>query len=265
MAGRKGRQLSIVDKALVDHPIDCLPSGSGRGAGHQPASFNHGKPWAERGDVFHDVCREQHHAAFGKFGEQPVKPLTLFRIKAGGGLVDNQHPGIAGDCLREAEPLPHAAGVAADLPLGGRREVHPLKQLFGKSATPAAAADALELKQELKHRPAGEVGIEAEVLGQVAQPFPHECRVGHDVGAVEQHAAGGRLHEPSEDRHQRRLAGTIGAEQPKESLRDIEVDSLERRYRAGMNLDEAADRKALPGASRHRRIGDAGLREGWGV
>ena len=61
--------------------------------------------------------------------EQVVEAQALLGIEAGGGLVDDDEARIAGDRLRDAEALAHAARVALHRALGGEGEVHALEQL----------------------------------------------------------------------------------------------------------------------------------------
>ena len=83
-------------------------------------------------------------------------------------------------------------------PSKGFRKVKQDHGQIGVGHGPAAARarDALELEEELEHRAARELGIEAEVLREESEAGPHVAGVGDDVGAVEEHRAGRRLDEP---------------------------------------------------------------------
>ena len=151
--------------------------------------------------------------------------------------------GIAGDGLRDAESLAHAAGVVLDLSLRRVREVHALEQRRGERARLLPARDALELQQVLEHRFAGEVREEPEVLRQVAEHRPERVRLGEDVASVECDGAGGRLEHAGEDAHEGGLAGAVGAEETEHPGADVERDALERGHGAGINLHEIADTK----------------------
>ena len=87
----------------------------GRGVGDEPALADDREPGAEHGHVLDDVGREQDDPLLGQLGEQPVEPQPLLGVEAGGGLVDDDQPGIAGDGLRDSQPLPHASRVGLDL------------------------------------------------------------------------------------------------------------------------------------------------------
>jgi hypothetical protein len=162
-------------------------------------------------------------------------------IQACGRLVDDHQSRVARDRLRDAQALAHAARVRAHLALGGVGQVDAFEQLGHQRLAALRRIDALQAEQEVQHLRAAERGVEPEVLRQVAQPRPDGTRVLHDVDAVERDAAAGRLEQAGEDVHQRRLAGSVGAEQAEEALRDLERDALERSDGTGVDLDEVLD------------------------
>jgi hypothetical protein len=75
----------------------------------------------------------------------------------------------------------------------------------------------------------GEPGIKAEVLGQVAEPstdlysFPVMTR----APAIESRRAGGRGEQGREDAKQRRLAGAVRSQQPRDPRADGGIDPIE--------------------------------------
>ena len=209
---------------------------------------------------------EEHDPADAHLRQEPIEPLPLFWIEAGGRLVDDEDPRVAGDRLREPEPLPHAAGVAADLPLRGIGEVDALEEFAGEGCPPLRPTDPFQAQEKLEHRLPGEVGIEPEILGQEPEPLADELGLLDDVGAVEPDVAGRRLNKPGDDAHEGRLPGAVGAEEAEHSLGNIEIDPLERAHRAGVDLHEAADGEAFGEGSSGGRHGflDLGLAAGRG-
>ena len=99
----------------------------------EPAAADHGEARAQHRDVLDDVRREQHDAVLGELGEQVVEAQPLLGVEPGGRLVDDDEARIAGDRLRDAEPLAHAARVGLDRALAPRTQVHALEQL-GRAA-----------------------------------------------------------------------------------------------------------------------------------
>jgi hypothetical protein len=131
-----------------------------------------------------------------------------------------------------------------------RTKARALEELVGQPAAAARSGDALEAEEKLEHRPPGELGIEAEVLREEAEPRPHEPGIGDDVDAVEVHRAGRRLDEAGDDAHERALAGAVGAEQAEHPRRDLEIDSLERADRPRVDLHQPPDGQAGGGHGR---------------
>ncbi len=172
------------------------------------------------------MCGEEHRAVLGQFREEPVEADPLLGIEAGGGLVDNDQLRIAGERLRDPEPLLHTAGVPFHLALCGVGQVDPLQQLGRELLQPLGSLHTLEHQQVAQHRLAAQVRVEAEVLGQVAELAANAAGIGDDVLAVERDSPGGGLQQPRDDAHQRGLAGAVGAEKAEHSLRNIQRDAL---------------------------------------
>jgi hypothetical protein len=85
------------------------------------------------------------------------------------------------------------------------------------------------------------LGIDAELLGQVAERLPHGVHLLHDVEVAEVDGADVRLLERGEDAHQRRLAGTVRAEQAVHSRRNRERHVLQRLHAVGIGLRYVAN------------------------
>ena len=68
-------------------------------------------------------------------------------------------------------------------------------------------------------------------------------RIGDDVHAVEQHAAGGGLDDRRHDVHEGGLAGPVRSEQSEHPFWDLQIDAAEGADGAGVDLDEALDRQ----------------------
>ena len=68
------------------------------------------------------------------------------------------------------------------------------------------------------------VGRQAVVLGHVADQPADLLAPGGDVVAQHPRAAGGRLEQAEQDLDQRRLAGTVGADESRHALADLDVE-----------------------------------------
>src|SRR5260370_31185218 len=74
-----------------------------------------GEPTAKRLRHLEDVGRKQdRRAAGGKLFEQVFDQASGSRVEAVGGLVKQQHRGLAYEQRRQADLLTHAVAVAAD-------------------------------------------------------------------------------------------------------------------------------------------------------
>ncbi len=207
--------------------------------GHQLTAPDDGEAAAQHCDVLDDVGRQQHDPVGGELGQQTIETQALLRIETGGRLIHDDETRIAGDRLGDSEPLQHAPGVPLDLATGGVGKIDPFQQLPGQ--LPAGLPfrlDALEPQQVIQHLLAGELRVHSELLRQVAELLPHLGRLLDDVDAVQPDAARGRLQQPGDDPHQRRLPRPVGAEKTEHALAHIEVDALQRGDRAGIDFDE---------------------------
>jgi hypothetical protein len=88
-------------------------------------------------------------------------------VEAGGGLVEEQQARRAEQGLGKAEALAHALGVLAHAAPGGGGEPHLVEQ-----AGTFAAWHGLEVGKEIQGLEPGEVVVEDDVLGQVADLAP---------------------------------------------------------------------------------------------
>ena len=70
------------------------------------AGGEHHDPLAERGHVLGLVRGEQHRCAGPDAGQGATQRGALGRVKASGRLVQDEHAGIAEQCLGERDPAP---------------------------------------------------------------------------------------------------------------------------------------------------------------
>src|SRR5207248_5803478 len=142
---------------------------------------------------------------------------------------------------RAAQATPHLADTTA---------VQGLLQPGGT----LLAIDALELGAVVEIFLDAHLGVERDVVGQVADVLAHLHRLRHDIEAGDARDAAGRRQVRREDAHGRRLAGAVEAEEANDlSLVDLEADLIESQHGAeklgdAVTLDHHGVRPVLAGA-----------------
>ncbi len=143
-------------------------------------------------------------------------------IQAGSGFVDDDQLGFADQCLGDAEALAHATGKGAQLLLAHVPQVHLPQQRFDQLGTLAPGNDALEDGVVIEHRLDRDLGVDAEILGQVAQHPPGGLLVGQQVLFIQPDGARIGILQGGDGTHQRGLAGPVGAQQAEHAARNIQ-------------------------------------------
>src|SRR6185436_815770 len=132
----------------------------------------------------------------------------------------------------EREPLLPAARERAGESIAIRADVRELdRPLLALLAI--RAFQSIDRAEEVEVLLDGEIAIERERLRDVADPLPHELPFTLDVESVDRRVAFGRREQAAEDADQRRLAGSVRAEESEDlALRHFERDVVERAERA---------------------------------
>jgi hypothetical protein len=94
-------------------------------------------------------------------------------------------------------------------------QIHLHQQGLDLRATGHAIREALQQRQMIQQVQRRQSGIDAEILGQVAQSSTMRRCILENRFAVEQASPRIRRLQRRENPHQRRLAGAVGSEQPK--------------------------------------------------
>ena len=152
------------------------------------------------GDLGEQVARDEHGAAVGGLlAQQPAHPADAGRVEAVGGLVEDQHLGVAEQRGGDREPLAHAHRVALDAAVGGLGQPDGVEHLLdaldrvlaghGQDAQVVARGAAGVEGGVLEHR--ADVGARAvEVL---VAPAAEGRGPGRRPDQAEQRAQRGRL------------------------------------------------------------------------
>ena len=190
------------------------------------------------------------HSSERLCGSRPVVGSSRKRMR---GPVDERQG--------QVQPALHAAGVAADLAVGGVDQAHPLEQRV--AARPALGpVQALQRRLQPHVVAAGQERVERGLLERRADRRADRRPLAHDVVARDAGGARRRWQQRGEDEHGRRLPGAVG---PQEAVDlaggDAQVDAVDG-ARALLELaDEALDldpvtwlhvRRLGPRASRQR-------------
>jgi len=194
------------------------------------------------------VRGEDDDAVLAQFAEQVEEPHAFGGIESGRRLVDNHQPGIAEQRDGHAESLAHPAGVAAKLVLAHVVEVGLLQQRVHDLFARAPVGDALEDGEMVEQTVRGDVGVDAELLWQVAEGLAHFVLLPHHVDRVsgvrridEADRSGVGFLQRRDRSHQGRFAGAVRAEEAEHAGMNRQRDILERGDTVGVGFREISN------------------------
>ena len=95
----------------------------------------------------------------------------------------------------------------------------------------------------VEHVERGDLGIDAELLRQVAEDAADLVLLAQHVDAVEVDGAGVGILKRGDGAHQRALAGAVGADQAEHAVADGEGEVLKRLYAVRISLGKTSDRE----------------------
>ena len=197
-----------LDPGGGEHLLDQLRL---RALGHDAPAVDDDHAVADHRDLGEDVRGEDHGVLAGERPDEGADLGDLLRVQPDGGLVEDQHLGIAQQRLGQAHALAVALGQLADE--AARMSVMKHRSITSSTrACAARAGHALDLGHELEVCAHRQVGVERRVLGQVADAPPHLQGLTEHVEAGHPRAAARSGHEAREDLHGGGLAGPVGTE-----------------------------------------------------
>ncbi len=221
MARRSGieglAEIDRLDARIARHLV-------GGAVDEQRAVHQHGDAVGEGEDEIHVVLDQQHRHVLRQRRHRLQDLVALVLGDAGGGLVEEEHVGPAGDGERDLEQALLAVRQVAGALVHHVGQVEAAEDLddlggdggIGACQAPPIVAGAHALGDREPHRlERSEVEEQLVDLEGAREPAPHPLiglERGH-VGAIEQDATGGRPQHPGQQVDHRGLAGAIGPDQ----------------------------------------------------
>ncbi len=164
------------------------------------------------------------------FFEHIANEPACQRVHAVGGFIENdelgRRVGAAGKGLGQADTLPHPLGIASHAAIGGDGEIDTIQQ-GGGAAFALGALNAAQAAEELDHLPAGQVGGELCLFGQISDVLTGGLAA--DGPAKEPGLAAGGADQTEQALDERAFAGAVGTKQAEDfAAAGDEVDAIER-------------------------------------
>jgi hypothetical protein len=173
-------------------------------------------PVANLLDLVELMAREHdgHAPVAGEAHDHVHDPDGGIRVQPQGRLVQKRHLGLLDQQLGDAQPLAHAARKGRDLFAVLLGQPHGLERgVDARLGRPAG--EAVQLGHEPQHLPRVQVGVEAHVLLQVADPGLDPDGVAGGVEAHDPDPARGRLRQPQSMSRVVVLPAPLGPRKPK--------------------------------------------------
>ena len=154
-----------------------------------PSGEHHVHALAEGGHLGDVVRRHQHSP---RLRQQRAQLEPLVRVETVRRLVEHQQVGAADQRAGERDPLPHAAGQAADLLVHHVLKADRLEHPSGLVAAASAVGVLLEHGDVVDEVEGREARVERRRLRQVAEPAPDLDPLARDAPGPDRAGAGGR-------------------------------------------------------------------------
>ena len=125
--------------------------------------------------------RQDDHDVLADLRQEIVEAVALFRVEAGGRLVDDDQLRVTQQGLGDPEALAHAAGIGGHGLLGVLGQVGLLQQGFDDLFAFLRIGQPLEDGEMVEHGPGRHPRIDAEILRQIAQRGAQRLGVLDDI------------------------------------------------------------------------------------
>ena len=200
----------------------------GRAGGDGAAAAEHDDLVREAVGLLEVLGREQERgAARDELGDRLPHLGPAGRVEPGRRLVEEHDRPVHDQARGEVEPAAHAAGVGADLAVGGVGDPEALEQRVGARER-LLARDLLQPREQAQVLAAGQAVVERGLLAGEGEAGARGRGLAHDVMACDERAAGGGGEQRREDPHGGRLAGAVVAQQAEHGARfDDEIQAAQ--------------------------------------
>ncbi len=180
-------------------------------------------------DIFHDVGGEQHHPVGGQSHQQVAEADALLRVQPGGRLIHDQEARIVDKRLSDPHAPFHPAGEPLELTVSDLGQPHQVQHLGHPAAPLGRVSHPFQDRHVVHELARGQVGVEAELLRQVAEHgFDGDpAGLGGDVIAANLHLPAGWIDDARQDAHQRRLARAVGPQQAEHPRAQFQRDPIQ--------------------------------------
>src|SRR5690625_3790492 len=195
---------------LPDDPDELLPGALGL----DPAGVDDPDPVAEAFGLLHVVRRVQHrHALDGQRLDGLEDRVARLRVDADRRLVEDEQLGPVEEPDADVEAALHAAGELLRRVLGAVGEPDELEHL-GSALPQLGTAQAVQPAEEHEVLPGAELGVDRQVLRDEPE-LPLRCDLPRPhPPPTDAHLPRVGCEQPGDDGDRRRLARTVGPEQP---------------------------------------------------
>ena len=183
-------------------------------------------------DVGRNMGRENDGAVACDLGQQIEEVEAFLGVKAGGRLVDDEHLGVADQCLGNAGAAKHTARVVAQSLLFLAHKTDRLNRRGDAGLALGLVLDALHDADVVEKFDDVKLGHELGALRQIAQRGAELVLVEIERLAVEKDFAIGCVHDGGDDAHERRFARAVAADQAENAIANGDVDAIQRLFLA---------------------------------
>ncbi len=137
------------------------------------------------------------------------------RVETGGRLVEEEHLRVTEEARGQVEPPAHAARVGLHGAVCGLGEPEPLQHGVGAGAG-GGPPQVQQAADQIEVLPRGDVLVDGRVLAGHADQVAYLAGLACHVVAVHEGLPCVRLDEGAQHAHGRRLAGSVGSQQPED-------------------------------------------------
>ena len=177
---------------------------------------------AELAHVIHNMSRKNDSAVTAQGREKIEKAIALGRIHPGGGLVDNDEPGITKQGLCDSETLLHAPGKGRERLFSNIPQIGLLEQDVDHRLALGRFGHAFHHSEMMEHVQCRNLGIDTELPGQVAEDAADLIFLAEHINAVKIDGARVGILKRGDRTHQRTLSRTVRPHQAEHAVANRE-------------------------------------------